>query len=113
MDVDCPGNTTVQFSSSLDKLIANELLTMQLSKYPGENVTLCSGGIFARCKRLQNAMRLPGNVEITICNILSKRSVKDFCILFTLNRTELKLKPQSVTFTELIVLANQKYNKLD
>ena len=92
--------------------LANELLTMQLSKYPGENVKLCTGDIFAKCERLQNAMKLPEDVGITICNILSKCSVEDFRILFTLKRTELELKPQSVTYTELIILANQKYQSL-
>ena len=85
---------------------------MKLSSFPGENVKLCASNIDDKCHHLEAGYKLPEDVGVTICDILRKCSVEEFCIPFINKHSELDLNPQVMTCTELIYLANSKYQSL-
>ena len=67
-------------SNSVQALITmvQELQTISMKSYPGENVKQCTTDIFDKCSNLDMASVLPSNIGMTICKILSACSVEDF-----------------------------------
>ena len=85
---------------------------MTLSKYPGENVKLCTKDIALKCHWLEAADSLPKDVGATVCNILTQWSVEAFHIPFHAKFCELDKKPDCYSYEDLIDDAEALYLSL-
>ena len=92
--------------------VQQELEAMALSKYPGENVKLCTKDIALKCHRLEAADSLPKDVGATVCNILTQCSVEAFRIPFHAKFCELDKKPDCYSYEDLIDDAEALYLSL-
>ena len=83
-------------SNSVAALITlmQELQTMSLKAYSGENVKQCTTDIFNKCSCFDMAGVLPSNLGMMICEILLACSFEDFWVMFMMKRHELTQQPK-------------------
>ena len=94
------------------KTLEKSLDGIKVTNYPGQNIKKVTAKIATICIRLDKAEALPKDIADTIVRILLTCSVEDFRFVFLNVRYQIKLKIKTYTFSDLILLADDTYQKL-